>query len=154
MNSARLELTPSHHLTILPEIHILIFRGARATHRTQPQEREREAVMTDDGSQPPIEQLATAVHPWTGHTLVVWPAAACVARRGCNVVGVLCMLSHVWISGASFREETRNIGNIDTVELLIINPNGPYISGHSERGPVTHSSRDRYRWWITDRRLR
>ena len=100
------------HLTILPKIHILIFRGARATHRTQPQEREREAVMTDDGSQPPIEQLATAVHPWTGHTLVVRPAAACAARRGCNVVGVLCMLSDVWISGMHFGEETQKISEI------------------------------------------
>ena len=111
------------HLTILPKIHLLIFRGARQTlccavhvwcgavcrafdtpHRTthaqhstgQHSKREREAVMTDDGSQPPIEQLATAVHrgsatrSWCGPLLLV-----CAARRGCNVVGVLCMLSDV-----------------------------------------------------------
>ena len=39
--------------------------------------KEREAVMTDDGSQPPIEQLATAVHrgpatcSWCGPLLLV-----------------------------------------------------------------------------------
>ena len=95
MNSARLELTPSHHLTILPEIHILIFRGARATHRIQPQESEREAVMTDDGSQPPIEQLATAVHRGSATRSWCGPLLVCAARRGCNVVGVLYMLSDV-----------------------------------------------------------
>ena len=40
----------------------------------------------------------------------------------------------------SFGEETPNIGNINTVEVLIFNPNGLYISVHSARGSVTHSS--------------
>ena len=63
-----------------------IFRGARQTrdtprsvhmHSTQEREREREAVMTDDGSQSPTEQLATAVHrgsatrSWCGPLLLV-----------------------------------------------------------------------------------
>ena len=67
------------HLTILPKIHILIFRGARSTHRTHMHStaKEREAVMTDDGSKPPIEQLATAVHrgpatrSWCGPLMLV-----------------------------------------------------------------------------------
>ena len=42
----------------------------------------------------------------------------------------------------SFGEETQNIGNINAVEVLIFNPNDPYISVHCERGSVTHSSRD------------
>ena len=45
----------------------------------------------------------------------------------------------------SFVEETQSIRNIITVEVLIFNPNDPYISVHIERGSVTHSSsRDRY----------
>ena len=40
----------------------------------------------------------------------------------------------------SFGEESPKIGNIDTVEVLIFNPNDPYISVHSKRGSVTHSS--------------
>ena len=69
--------------------------------------------MTDGGWQPPIEQLATAVHrgsatrSWSGPLLLV-----CAARRGCNVVGVLCMLSDVWISGMHFGEETQKISEI------------------------------------------
>ena len=53
--------------------------------------KEREAVTADDESQPPIEQLAIAVHrgsatrAWCGPLLLV-----CAARRGRNV-GVLCM---------------------------------------------------------------
>ena len=111
MNSARLELTPSKskighrdHFTILPKIQILFFsRRAedarnvkRMTQHAQHSKRGREAVMTDDGSQPPMEQLATAVHrgsatrSWCGPLLLV-----CAARQGCNVVGVLCMLSDV-----------------------------------------------------------
>ena len=72
-------------------------------------------MMTDDGSQPPIEQLATAVHrgsatrSWCGPLLLF-----CAARRGCNVVGFICMLSDVYISAVSFGEETRNIRNINT----------------------------------------
>ena len=57
------------HLTILRKIHIVIFaaRARHATHRTHIQAQhskgEREVVMmTDDGSQPPIVQLATALH--------------------------------------------------------------------------------------------
>ena len=88
MNEARTHAIKSKighrdHLTILPKIRILFFRGARLTrdtphthymHRTA---KEREAVMTHDGSQPPIEQLATAVHrgpatrSWCGPLLLV-----------------------------------------------------------------------------------
>ena len=95
----------------------------------------------DGGWQPPIEQLATAVHrgsatrSWSGPLLLV-----CAARRGCNVVGVLCMLSDVEISAVSFGEGTQNIININTVEVLIFNPNDPYTSVHSKRGCVTHNS--------------
>ena len=133
------------HLTVLPNIHILIFAvHALHTAHTRTAQRKREAVMTDDGSEPPIEQLATAVHRGPA-TRSWWPAAACAARRGCNVLGVLYMLSDVYISGVSFGEETQNIGNIHTVEVLIFNRNDLYISGHSERGFVTHSNgRDSY----------
>ena len=93
--------------------------------------------MTDDGSQPPKEQLATAIHrgsakrSWCGPLLLV-----CAARRRCNVVGVLRMLSDVykWISAVSFGEETQNIRNMNAVDALLINPNDPYISVHSKRG--------------------
>ena len=50
------------------------------------------------------------------------------------------MLSDVYISGVSFGEETPNIRNINTVEVVIFNPYDPYISVHSEHGSVTHSS--------------
>ena len=50
------------------------------------------------------------------------------------------MLSDVKISAVSFGEKTRNIRNMNTVEVLIFNPSDPYIAGHSERGSVTHSS--------------
>ena len=43
------------------------------------------------------------------------------------------MLSDVWISGVRFGEETQNIGNINTFEVLIFNPNDPYISVPGER---------------------
>ena len=108
--------------------------------------------MTDDGSEPPIEQLATAVHRGPA-TRSWWPAAACAARRGCNVLGVLYMLSDVYISGVSFGEETQNIGNMNTI-ALIFNPNDPCISVQSELGSVTQQQQTgRYRSWITDRRL-
>ena len=38
-----------------------------------------------------------------------------------------CVLSDVQISGVSFGEETQNIRNTNTVEVLIFNPNDPYI---------------------------
>ena len=72
------------NLTHITKTSIFLFFAAharRATHRThiraQHSEKEREAVMTDDGSQPPIEQLATAVHrgsatrSWCGPLLLV-----------------------------------------------------------------------------------
>ena len=88
MNSGRLELTPSNPksgiVTIWPYHQRSIFlffaaRYRRATHLTHAQhsKREREAVMTDGGSQPPIEQLAIAVHRgsatpmWCGPLLLV-----------------------------------------------------------------------------------
>ena len=71
---------------------------------------------------------------------MVWPAAACAARRGCNVVGVLFVLFDVLISGASFGAKTQNMGNINTVEVLIFKRNDPYIFVQSERGSVTHNS--------------
>ena len=37
----------------------------------------------------------------------------------------------------SFGEETQNIRNINTVEVLIFNSNDPYISVHTKRGSVT-----------------
>ena len=84
---------------------------------------------------------------------MVWSAAACASRRGCNVVDVLCMLSDVYISGVSFGEETQNIGNMNTI-ALIFNPNDPCISVQSELGSVTQQQQTgRYRSWITDRRL-
>ena len=63
-------------------MHVLIFCGARETRDTphthaQHSKREREAVMTDDGSQPPIEQLAAAVRrgpatcSWRGPLLLM-----------------------------------------------------------------------------------
>ena len=50
------------------------------------------------------------------------------------------MLSDVEISAVSFGEGTQNIININTVEVLIFNPNDPYTSVHSKRGCVTHNS--------------
>ena len=109
MDSARLELTPSNTksgiVTIWPYYQRYIFFFFQGTRQTRDTSHARhnmhstantEAVMTDDGSQPPIEQLAIAVHrgsatrSWCGPLLLV-----CAARRGCNVVGVLCMLSDV-----------------------------------------------------------
>ena len=87
-------------------------------------------MMTDDGSQRPIEQLATEVHrgsatrSWCGPLLL---ACAATNRRGCNVVGVLCMLSDVYISAVSSGEEARNIRNINKAWVLIFNPNDLYI---------------------------
>ena len=53
----------------------------------------------------------------------------------------------------SFGQEKQNISNINTVKVLIFNPIDPYISVHSKRGSVTHSSsRDRDKMWITDRK--
>ena len=111
--------------------------------------------MADDGSQPLKEQLTTAVHrglatrSWYGSLLLV-----CAARRGCNVVGVLCMLFDIQISAVSLAEETQIIRNIDTVEV-VIDPNDVYISVYSKSGSVAHSSsRDRDQMWMTDRRLR
>ena len=65
----------------------------------------------------------------------------------------MCMLSDV-ISGVRFGDETQNIGNNTKVEVLIFIPNDPYISVHKVSVDLSHSTRDRYRWWITDRRLR
>ena len=56
---------------------------------------KKEVVMTENGSQPPIKQPATAVH----RTGVVFLAAACAVGRGCNVVCVLCVVSAVYCSG-------------------------------------------------------
>ena len=70
---------------MLPKIHGLICRGARATHRTHTAQQEREAVKADNGLQP------------------------------------------------------ENLGNINTIEVMIFNPSGPYISGHCDRGSVTDS---------------
>ena len=48
------------------------------------------------------------------------------------------------------------VGNLWTrvVEVLIVNPNGAFISVQGVGGSVTHSSQYRYeyRWWITGRR--
>ena len=88
MNSARLEPTPSNPesgiATMLPYYQRSIFLffvacARRATHRTHmfSTEKVKEAVITDDGSQPPIEQLATAAHrvpatrSWCGLLLLV-----------------------------------------------------------------------------------
>ena len=96
--------------------------------------------MTDDGSQPPIKQPATAVH----HTRVVFLAAAFAVGRGCNSVCVLCIRSaahstvRVWcVLGA---KKHKNIGNRRTVGVLLLFSNGAYISVRSYLGPVTHSS--------------
>ena len=101
--------------------------------------------MTDDGSQPPIEQLATAVHrgpatrSWCGPLLLV-------LLGGVVKLLVFCACRLMSIFLMSFGGETQNIGTINTVvEVLTFNPNDPYISVHSERGSVTHnSSRERY----------
>ena len=68
----------------------------------------------------------------------MWPAAARAAKRDCDVVDVLCMLSEVYTSGVSFREEIQNIGNISSIDVLIFNPNVPCIFVHSDLGSVTH----------------
>ena len=48
------------------------------------------------------------------------------------------MLSDVLISGVRFGEETQNIGNIVTVEVLILNPNDPYIPVHKVSVDLSH----------------
>ena len=92
--------------------------------------------------------------PRTCHTLVVWPAAACAARRGCNV-GVLRMFSDVKISGVSFGEETQNIAYINTVEVLIL-IHAVLTFPSIVSVDLSHTgAADRYnRWWITGRRFR
>ena len=88
-NAIKSKIGHRHHLTMLPKIHILIFRGARQTSDTPRRtsdtphthactaQQKREAVMTDDGLQLPTEQLATAVHrgsatrSWCGPLLPV-----------------------------------------------------------------------------------
>ena len=85
------------HLTILPKILFFFFsrRAADARHTARMAQhaqhstaKERETVMTDDGSQAPIEQLATAIHrgsatrSWCGPVLLV-----CAA-----IIGVVVML--------------------------------------------------------------
>ena len=47
------------------------------------------------------------------------------------------MLSNVYIYGVSFGEKTQSIRNMNTVEVLIFNPNDPYISVHNKRGSHT-----------------
>ena len=67
------------HLTVLPKIHILIFRETRDTpHKhTCTAHHKIEAVITDDRSRPPLEQLASSVHrgpatrSWCGPLLLV-----------------------------------------------------------------------------------
>ena len=41
----------------------------------------------------------------------------------------------------SFGEEKVNIRNINTMDVLIFNPNDPYTSVHSERGSVTQKQK-------------
>ena len=116
-------------------------RARRATQFTHMHSIARERGDNDWWRITPSDRATShSSTPRICHTLVVWPAAAFTARRGCNVVGVLCMLSDFYISWVSFGEATHNIGNINTVGVLIFNPNDPYISVHSERGSVTHSS--------------
>ena len=121
-------------------------KDARHTeHTSYTAQQKREAVMTDDGSQPPIEQLATAAHrgpatrSWCGPLLLV-------LLGGVVKLLVFCACRLMSIFLMSFGGETQNIGTINTVvEVLTFNPNDPYISVHSERGSVTHnSSRERY----------
>ena len=63
------------------------------------------------------------------------------------------MLSNVYIYGVSFGEETQSIRNMNTVEVLIFNPNDPYISVHNKRGSHTATA-DSDKMWIADLRLR
>ena len=54
------------------------------------------------------------------------------------------MLFDVEISGVRFGQETQNAGKKKTVEVLIFNPNSPYISVQSVRGSITRiSSKER-----------
>ena len=48
--------------------------------------------MTDDGSHTPIKQPVSAVR----HTRVVLLDAACAVGRGCNVIGVTCIVPAVY----------------------------------------------------------
>ena len=56
----------------------------------------------------------------------------------------------------SFGEETKNIGNINTVEVLIFKSNDLYIYVHSQLSVDLSyaAAADRDKMWITDRRLR
>ena len=54
----------------------------------------------------------------------------------------------------SFGEETQNIRNINTIEVMIFNPNDLYISVHKVSVDLSHTAAaDRDKVWITDRRL-
>ena len=93
--------------------------------------------MTDDGSQPPVEQLATAVHrgpatsSWCGPLLLTLQGEVAML----SVFSACCLMSRFlgWVSGN--KHSTWEI--LKSVEVLICNPNDPYISVHSERGSVT-----------------
>ena len=56
------------------------------------------------------------------------------------VFSTCCLMSMFY--RVSSGEETPNIGNINTVEVLIFNPNGPYLSVHSGRGCVAAAETD------------
>ena len=102
----------------------------RSTHQTHMHSaaEERDVLLMDGGSQPPIEQPATAVH----RTRLVFLAAACVVGRGSNFVCVLCSFSAVYCRClVCARGKKPNIGNGSTVSVLILNPNGASISVQS-----------------------
>ena len=146
-------------MTILPKIHIIFFtaRARRATHRTHDTctAQQKREVMTDDGSQPPIEQLATAVHRGSATRPLL---ARCFWSVLLGGVVVLLVFSAYCRTSRFLRrvsgKKHKNIRNIITVEVLIFNPNDPYISVHSKRGCVTLQHQTRDKMWITDRRLR
>ena len=154
MTSARIELAPSRlKLGIVTKSpcyrrSILLCSAARTTHRTHMHSstaEEREVMMTDNGPQPPTKELATAVHH--GPATRAWCGLLVLLDGVVALFCVLRMLSDVKISGVCFGQETENVVNIRTVEVLIFNPNGPYISVQSVRGSVTHrAAAERGRW--------
>ena len=89
----------------------IIFRGANDTPHAHAQQHSRKKRCGGDRRRTAAPDRATSKSstPRTRDTRAVWAAGACGARRGCNVVCVLCMLSaciDLWFYGVCFGRKT------------------------------------------------
>ena len=100
-----------------------------------------------------MKQLAIAVHrgpatrAWRGPLLLVLLSRV-VARL--FVFFSCCLMSIDRVVGRASGKKHKTFGNIRTLEVLIFNPNGPYIPVHSVGRSVSRrAAAMRGRWWIT-----